>query len=256
LNTQWSSVTFAANSTGGVLTFNAGGAVDFSVALKGSYTSLSNFTITQVASQTGFFQTDIKTSVPDPAPTVSFTDTVSDVSGSDFGTVYSGPVSYLQYQYLWNGTDPVAMSANVNNVFLHGGPGADALAAHGGSNVLDGGGGSNFLVGASGADGGTDTFFVDERGSQVTWSTLLNFHQGDAVTIFGFNPGVSTVPVTMDGTPGYTGATIHSEINGAGTGVNGSVTFTGVSLADFQSKFTETTGTVGNTNYLYITRTS
>ena len=258
LSNDWSGVNFQASSMGGSLNFTgAGGSAVFSVTLKGNYTSVSNFSITKSISQGGVTQTDIKSGVVKPVQTVNYTDTVNDISASDIGTVYSGPVSYLQYQYLWNSPDSVAISARVNSVFLHGGAGSDALQALGGSNVIDGGGGSNFLVGASGTDGGSDTFFVDERGSQVTWSTLLNFHAGDSVTIFGFRAGVSTLPLSTDGTPGYTGATIHSEIGGSGTGVNGSVTFAGVSLSDFQTKFTQSTGTEPDgTTYLNITRTS
>ncbi len=122
-----------------------------------------------------------------------------------------------------------------------------------GSNVLDGGTGSNFLVGASGTDGGTDTFFIDARGSNTTWSTLTNFHPGDAVTLWGFVGGTSTLSwAASDGAAGYQGATIHSETAGAGTGVNGSVTFAGVSLADAQSKFTTSTGSVAGNPYLYV----
>ncbi len=257
LSAPWSAVAFQVTSTGGVLNFTNAGRAIFSVNLTGNYTSVNDFTIVPTASQGGLAQTDIKTSVAKPIETVNFTDTVNDISGADVGTVYNGPVSYLRYQYLWNSPDSVALSARVNSVFLHGGDGADALQALGGSNVIDGGGGSNFLVGASGTDGGTDTFFVDERGSQVTWSTLLNFHSGDSVTIFGFRAGVSTQPLSIDGTPGYTGATIHSEIGGSGTGVNGSVTFTGVSLADYQSKFVQSAGTEPDgTTYLNITRVS
>lgn len=102
----------------------------------------------------------------------------------------------------------------------------------------------------------TDTFLVDGRaGGGVTWSTVVNFHRGDAVTIFGF-PGTSTRPWTaVDGANGYQGATIHSELGGAGTGVNDSVTFAGVSLADAQNKFTISQGTVGDTPYLYVAYT-
>ena len=57
-----------------------------------------------------------------------------------------------------------------------------------GSNVLEGGSSSNWLVGASGADGGNDTFFVDNRGGQCTWDTLLNFHTGDSLTLLGSTP--------------------------------------------------------------------
>ena len=53
----------------------------------------------------------------------------------------------------------------------------------------------------------------------------------------------------------YQGATLHSELAGAGTGVNASVTFAGVSLADAQSKFTTSTGSMGTNSYLQITYT-
>ena len=153
------------------------------------------------------------------------------------------------------------MGAQVDNMFLHGGSGDDALSALGGTNVLDGGGGSNFLVGGTGADGGTDTFFVDGRGGAVTWSSIVNFHQGDSATIFGFTQGTSTLPLTAnDGAAGYTGATIHSELAGAGTGVNASITFAGISAADAQDvsqggKFTYSYGVTGGANYVNIAYT-
>ena len=136
-------------------------------------------------------------------------------------------------------------------MFLHGGSGDDALAVKGGTNVLDGGAGSNFLVGNTGTDGGTDTFFVDGRGGQ-TWSTLVNFHHGDSVTIWGFQQGVSTEAWTAsEGAAGYTGATLHSELAGAGTGVNASATFAGLEYGDL-AKLTVQTGTVGGLSYLNV----
>ena len=192
---------------------------------------------------------------------VAFTDTTTGVSSGDAATYYSGPVNYLQWQYIWNSADGVAIAGQSDNMFLHGGSGADAISAHGGSNVIDGGAGSNFLVGATGADGGADTFYVDGRGGAVTWSSIVNFHHGDAATIFGFND-TSTLPAfTADGATGYTGATIHSELSGAGSGVNGSLTFVGLSVADAQSKLTVQTGHFGTAGqadylgYLYIAYT-
>ncbi|HYZ62752.1 MAG TPA: hypothetical protein VE650_09885, partial [Acetobacteraceae bacterium] len=140
------------------------------------------------------------------------------------------------------------------NTFLKGGPGADALLAAGGSNVLDGGAGSNFLIGGSGADGGRDTFYLDARGGAVTWSTIVNFHQGDMATIFGFDPAVSTRPITAsDGVAGYTGVTIHSETAGAGTGVNASMTFAGLDPATAQQHLVFSQGTLpGGIGYLLV----
>ncbi len=181
-----------------------------------------------------------------------YTDVATHVSGTSSGTAYTGPVSYLQEQYVWASADPVALSATVPNAFLHGGPGDDAIQAGGGSNVLDGGAGSNFLVGSGGADGGTDTFFIDGRGGGVTWSTIVNFHHGDQFTFFGFTQNQSTAQwVGSDGVAGYQGLTLHSALGGVGTGVDASATLTGLSMSDLQ-KLTITTGTVGGNNYLLV----
>jgi len=189
-------------------------------------------------------------------PDFVFNDAVAGLSGSVTGELYSGPVTYLQQQYFWTGTNGVAIASNVPNVFLHGGPGNDALQVSGGHNVLDGGGGSNFLVGATGADGGADTFFVDGRGGTPTWSTVVNFHHGDAVTLFGFVAGTSTQAWTAsDGAPGFVGVTLHAELGGTGTGVNASLTLAGLSAADLQSKVTVSTDTIGGTPYLQLTYT-
>ena len=135
-------------------------------------------------------------------------------------------------------------------MFLKGGNGNDALTVQSGNNVLDGGAGSNLLVGGT----GDDTFFVDARDSAVTWSTLANFHAGDQVAIFGFQQGLSTMPLTAADRPaGETGVTIHSETNGAGTGVDASVTFAGLDLAAAQQHFVYISGTVpGGVDYLLI----
>ncbi len=232
----------------GILTLSHGTDAVATLTLAGDYTG-ETFALQPNTS----YATAIQVLPATPPPAGAFQFTAGATSGTDTGDAYTGPVAGLDRQYLWSGTGGVALAATVPNVFLKGGPGDDALRAGAGSNVLDGGAGSNFLVGANGADGGQDTFFIDERQGAVTWSTVAGFHHGDTVTFFGFTAGVSTEPWTaVDGTPGYQGATIHSELAGAGTGVNGSVTFAGVSLADALGRFTSTTGTVGGTPYLRI----
>lgn len=188
-----------------------------------------------------------------PAPSFAMTDVTAAIASVTPGEGYSGPVSYLQKQFIYTGADQVAVAAQTGNVFLKGSTGDDALAVSSGSNVLDGGLGSNFLVGASGTDGGVDTFYIDGRSPGVIWSTVVNFHHGDAVTLWGFKDGTSTKPWTaLDGAQGYQGATIHSELGGVGTGVNASVTFAGVSRADAQTKFTTSVGSIGGNSYLSI----
>lgn len=195
--------------------------------------------------------------VTPPLPTspaaFSITDTTVNTSEAAAGETYSGLVTSLRQQFIWSNPDGVAIASNVPDVFLHGGSGDDALTVTAGTNVVDGGGGSNFLVGADGSDGGTDTFFVDGRGGATTWSTVVNFHHGDNLTIWGFVPGVSTMPWTAsDGAEGYKGATIHSELAGPGTGINDSATLAGMSIADVASKLTITTGNASGQAYLSI----
>ncbi len=202
--------------------------------------------------------TEVLLDSPPPANAIEYTDVVTHTNATVTGDAYTGPLDYLQRQYIYGGTDPAAMRANTPNVFLKGGVGDDALQVLSGNNVLDGGGGSNFLVGATGADGGSDTFFVDGRGGAETWSTVVNFHQGDQATIFGFHAGTSTLPFTAsDGAAGYTGLTIHSEVNGSGTGTLTSLTFAGIDQATADAHFSITTGTLpagspGATDYLLV----
>ncbi len=183
----------------------------------------------------------------------AWTDSSTHGSGADDGAAYAGPVNYLQQEYIWGGHDGRAVATNAANVFIHGGDGDDAISATTGSNVLDGGAGSNFLTGGHGDDGGTDTFFVDVRGGQTVWDTVVNFHHGDAVTIWGFQAGVTSMSWSEnEGAEGARGATLHAEIHGAGTGVDASVTFAGMSVSEAQAKLGVSAGSVGGSNYLYM----
>jgi hypothetical protein len=186
-----------------------------------------------------------------PAPAVQWADTATGARGTSPATAYTGPLSYLQQQYLWGNADSVAVTADVPNVFLRGGPGDDALSARAGSNVLDGNTGSNFLVGSTGADGGTDTFFTDARGSAVVWNTLGNVHTGDSATLWGFDPTVSTWSwAGISGAGGYTGATLRADVHGTGT-IDASITFAGLSMAQAQG-LQVSTGSAGGVGYLYL----
>jgi hypothetical protein len=139
-----------------------------------------------------------------------------------------------------------------HHLFLHAGSDNGVLTAISGSNVLDGGTGSTFLVGTTGADGGADTFVVDGRTSHAIWDTVVNFHHGDSLTIWGFHGGVSTMAwADHQGAAGYQGATLHSALGGAGTG-NVSITFAGMTAADAHSKLTMSTGSIGGNSYLYL----
>ncbi len=244
---------YAYASTGaasGVLTLSNGGTTLASIAFDGIYQQ-SDFTLTTTTTGNAS-TTAIITTVAPLAQDIELLDSVLDLSSSDASSAYSGPVIGLQRQYIWAGNDSAGIAALSKNVFLKGGAGNDALQAAGGSNVLDGGGGSNFLVGATGADGGKDTFFVDGR-TGATWDSIVEFHPGDAMTLFGFQAGQSAFSWTAsDGAAGFQGATIHAELGGAGTGTDASVTFARIGIADAQSKFTISTGVTGGVGYLYV----
>jgi Ca2+-binding RTX toxin-like protein len=173
-------------------------------------------------------------------------------SGSLAGSDYTGPVSRLQAQFIFAGTDDVAVGAKVANVFLKGGAGEDALVAKAGSNVLDGGAGSNWLVGASGADGGTDTFFADGRAGQSTWDTLLNFHPGDMLALWDYSPATGALSWSNNqGVTGYQGATLHARFGNA-SNASATVTFAGVTTGG--PRFATSAGTIDGLSYLTVTR--
>ena len=89
------------------------------------------------------------------------------------------------------------------------------------------------------------------------WNTLRNFHAGDAATLWGFNPGVSTYRWEPEpaGAVGNQGATLRVNIVGGngrvGDGIDASITFQGLSLGQAQ-KLLVTTGTQSSGNYLYF----
>jgi serralysin len=157
-------------------------------------------------------------------------DTITGQNLAAVGSPYSGPVSGLQWQYIYPGTNSVNIAVSSDNWFLVGGPGNDAIQAFGGYNVLDGGTGSNFLTGGS----GTDTFFVNDiNPSTNTWTTVNNFHNDDDVTLFGIDPGKDILQwVDNQGASGFTGLTLHAF---SSNGPTASLTMVGYNAADLSN---------------------
>ena len=184
---------------------------------------------------------------------VGYVDALTGSQGTAALSPTSGGPSYLQHEYIWTSSDGVALSTSAPNVFLHGGPGQDTLQVSSGQNVLDGGAGSNFMTGGS----GQDTFFTDARAPGVVWNTLRNFHTGDAATLWGFVPGTSSYrwDSSSAGAAGSTGATLRANIVGgngrSGDGIDASITFTGLSLAQAQNMII-VTGSQAAGPYLFI----
>lgn len=176
-------------------------------------------------------------------------------SGGNNGTAYNGPVSFLQSQFIWTGTQGIAARAEIPNAFLHGGSGDDALQVTSGENVLDGGSGSNFLVGADGADHGSDVFFLDARGIATTWSTILNFHIGDEATIWSLEKeDVVGSWSSWTGAPGYEGATLDIQRTGAETNSSTSLTFAGITEG-VAARFVTDRGLIDGIQYLHFSYT-
>jgi Ca2+-binding RTX toxin-like protein len=138
-------------------------------------------------------------------------------------TVYDGPVSHLQFQYLGTASAEVVV-ATASDDFLNLLGGDDAGAGGPGADVLDGGTGSNFLSGGA----GQDVFFVDGRDGATTWSTVTDWQAGEQLSVWGWRPGVSQATwVDSAGTEGFRGVTMHGDLDGDGT-VDTSVTWSGV----------------------------
>jgi len=161
-----------------------------------------------------------------PLPTFSSIDS-NGASSTVTPTLYTGPVTFLEYELLGGATGDVIVGSTGND-FMNLLGGDDAANGGLGDDVLDGGTGSNFLTGG----GGTDTLFLDGRGGTNTWSTVTDFTTGDQVNIWGWNAGVSKLLLTQadGGALGYTGATFHYDLDNNGS-IDTSITFTGLALA-------------------------
>jgi len=145
-------------------------------------------------------------------------------SGAVAPTKYVGPVSFLEWQLL-GGTGGDVVTGSTGSDFMNLLGGDDAANGGAGQDVLDGGLGSNFLTGGA----GNDTFFLDGRGGQTTWSTITDFTAGDNVNIWGWVEGTSKLLLTQEsaGATGFEGITNHYDLNNDGT-IDTSITFTGL----------------------------
>ena len=171
----------------------------------------------------------------------------------DAGAAYTGPVAGLDFEYINITSDNLNITPSVPNSFIHTGSGFDAIdvSGVGGINVLDGGTNSNFLVGGTGP-GSQDTFFVDNRDAPANiWSTVVNFHAGDAATVWGVTPGGFDLNwVNDEGAAGFTGLTLHVTAPGRPTA---SLTLAGFSTADLTNgRLSTTFGAVDGNSYMYV----
>ena len=150
-----------------------------------------------------------------PTPPLAVFDTSTDAAVAATGSAYAGPVAGLENTYANITSASLNIVATTPGWFITTGSGNDAITVTSGTNVVNGGSGSNFLTGGNGAD----TFYVDATApDQDIWSTVVNFHRGDAVTLWGVSPATATIAWADDqGAPGYSGLTLHAQTaNGTG----------------------------------------
>lgn len=221
-------------------------------------TAVITITATDNLNQT---TTDSLTQIVTAVPPTKFlvTDTLANNNYTFAGTAYTGPGG-VNNQYVVQTDNPALSATNLNitalapGVFIHTGSGVDAInvAGVGGKNILDGGTNSNFLTGGT-AGSGADTFFVDARNAAADiWNTVVNFHAGDAVTLFGITPTNKAVAwADGQGTTGATGLTLHATQAGA---PQASFTLAGYTTADLSNGRLATVYGVepDGTPYLYV----
>lgn len=195
---------------------------------------------------------------PPPSTGLTITDTTTGQPISATPQAYSGPVAGLTSEYISTTTDSLNVTVTTPGWFIHTGSGTDAIAVSSGTNVLDGSTGSNFLTGGT----GTDTFYVDDRGPTANiWSTINNFHAGDAVTVWGITQSDFNLNwVDGAGATGYTGLTLGATSKANPSAPNANLTLVGFTSADLTNGVlhvsfgtTAATSTLPAATYMLIT---
>jgi hypothetical protein len=184
--------------------------------------------------------------VSPPSPPTNFTvvDTTTNSTTTSAGDTYTGPVSGLQHQFIDITPDSLNITASVPNSFIHSGSGTDGIdvSKANGNNIVDGSTGSNFLIGGT----GNDTFYLDDRNPAApVFSTIVNFHQGDSVTVWGVNAADFKL-VTLDN-QGAAGATGLDYVFTAPGHIDTSFVLAGYTSADMTNgRLTAAYGTTAN----------
>ena len=203
--------------------------------LAGQDSATSNITLdiadgTLTASD-GSTSVTVLASLPASNGAANFTITDQTTGQQNFisGDSYSGPVQGLGQQLNLVTPDNLNVTATVPNVFIRTGSGNDAIdvSTANGNNVLDGAGGSSFLTGGT----GNDTFFLDGRGlASDAYSTVVNFHAGDNITVFGVDAASFTL-TTQDNQGAADAKGLAFTFSSAGK-PNATVVIAGFSSAD------------------------
>lgn len=184
---------------------------------------------------------------PPPASGGNFTiaDETTGTQAFAAGTAYIGPVQGLANQIILLTPDNLNITSHVPNSFIHSGAGNDAIdvSSAGGNNILDGSTGSNYLTGGT----GDDTFYLDDRSpTSDVFSTVVGFHSGDNVSIFGVDPTNFKIAM-LDNQGAVSAKGLDFAFTEAGH-PNANVVIAGFTVADLSNgKLTDTFGTTTST---------
>ena len=181
------------------------------------------------------------------APTINYQK--NDVSTSATMSKYDGVVNWLDF-YFYGDNEKQTVSGTDYSEFMNLLGGTDAVDGRGGDDVLDGGTGSNFMTGGT----GEDTFFIDGRESQNTWSTITDLTSEDAVTLWGWQNGVSQLIATQEnqGASGFEGITYFYDLDGNGEQET-KLTFTGLTESDLNDPSVNTGAAVPHLSFSLAT---
>jgi hypothetical protein len=194
-------------------------------------------------------------------PNFVIQDTTTNQGSYTQGQAYTGPVSGLATEYAVNTSDTINITAEVPNVFIEVGyiPGSQSppamaginVSMANGNNVVDSYAASSFLTGGS----GSDTFYIDARTLvQNDWSTVVNFHTADQLTVWGVTANDFKLDWIGDtyGAPGATGLTgVLVPTTGGGPEIG--FTLAGLTTADTAANHISTTfGSIDGNAYMAI----
>jgi hypothetical protein len=219
-----------------------------------TFTTVLSASPTPAGTSLIFSETGSSNLTPSPTPSLAVLDTTTNQPLSVTAQPYTGPVAGVSSDFITTTSDSLNVAASTPGWFIHTGSGNDAISVSSGTNVLDGSTGSNFLTGGI----GDDTFFVDDRAATADiWSTVNNFHSGDAATIWGVTPSDFDLSwVDGQGATGYTGLTLHATAAGVPTASLTLAGFTSADLTDGKLTVsygtTAASGSVSGSTYMYV----
>ncbi|HEX2940462.1 MAG TPA: hypothetical protein VHO91_05385 [Rhodopila sp.] len=191
-------------------------------------------------------------------PVAAMSDSSSGANWQQAMVPYSGPVQGLTNEFVTATSDTINITPQSPNFFVQIGgatgpnptlAGINASVANG-NNVLDSYANSTFLTDGS----GVDQNYLDTRYLTANqWDTIVNFHSGDNVTLWGVSPSDFTLDwIGIQGSSNATGLTgVFVPTSGKGPDV--AFTLAGYTAADqTNGKLSVSYNTIGGVAYASV----